>query len=99
MSTIVQRTAFTIVCGLERNFHMSEQKRLSFAVDMLNDLLAEQGVQLDEKRLRRVIWWADCKRKLQRLCPFGAWKDSTGNFLRGLLNSEPRQGRLKSAHP
>jgi hypothetical protein len=97
MSTIVQKTAFTIVCGLERNFDMPKRKRMPFAVDLLNTILSEQGVQLDEKRLRREIYWADFKRRLRNLCPIGFRRNSAGNFLRGLLDSNPT--RLRSAHP
>lgn len=70
MSTIVQKTALTIVCGLERNFRMEEREKMTFAVVMLRELLQEQGLELGPDQLQKQIEWAYRKRRLQKYCPY-----------------------------
>lgn len=83
MSTIVQRTAFNIVCGVERNFLLPTPKKRAFAVGLLRELLAEQGVEIEESELLRQVKRAEWKCKLQTACPFCP----TLSLLRGVLKA------------
>jgi hypothetical protein len=94
MSTIVQSTAFTIVCGVERNFRMPQRKKKTFAIGMLKEMMAEQGVNLDDEQLRRQVEWANWKRRLRKLCPFCPVVAPIQRLAKAFFGGQPRRTAL-----
>ena len=68
MNTIVQRTADTIIDGIERNFRLPESKRTAFAVKMLDEILSERGFELTSEQLSQAVKWAQWRRKWSAFC-------------------------------
>ena len=88
MNTIVQRTADTIIDGIERNFRLPESKRTAFAVKMLNEILSERGLELNSEELSQAVKWAQWRRKWSAFCLLHHLTNLVV-FLRGSASGSP----------
>lgn len=89
MNTIVQRTADTIIDGIERNFRLPESKRTAFAIKLLDEILTERGFELTSEQLSQAVKWAQWRRKWSAFCLLQQFSNLLG-FFRGSSHGRAR---------
>ena len=102
MNTIVQRTADTIIDGIERNFRLPESKKAAFAIKLLDEFLTERGFELTSEQLSQAVRWAQWRRKWSAFCLLHQLSNLIGVF-RGSSHGRPPglrcyRGRRLSLH-